>query len=470
MAAVPVPSPGLPTPSSSASRRRTVPTTPKLRDSCQACASSKLKCLKEKPTCSRCAKRGIICEYVATKRGGRSHGNGSGKNKSGNTSPGAIATKTVTATQPSLSLNSWFAPSSKFSSTDPLPSQGVVRPPTTTTSDASANLFPSLLTPVDQSQFFAHTDPIADLDNSFASPESYCMPDLSDTDILDQPPFFPPGIDSGSNGSTNFFDSFSMFEDPLSDRLAFSTPSSKASSRALTSSEASNDQDCFSMDSNCVCLARALGLMKQLFPNSSASCTTLATQSLDKNIIIPTIQAVIAQNQHTIESVNTMLQCPCSQDGYLLTIISLIVFKILGWYAAAARTTPGTADDDNHSVKSSRSSHSRYSSHSEQVDQDSAVVGSYCLEGKDKARMAMQLVLSELHRVQRLLNPLSMKLKAEAAKSGRGADYLDNLSSRNSDDETTLPLSAVILCQLETELRKRLKALSSEIVEGLKWA
>ncbi|KAI4209404.1 MAG: hypothetical protein LQ351_007663 [Letrouitia transgressa] len=470
MATVPVPSPGLST-SSSATRRRTAPVAPKLRDSCQACASSKLKCLKEKPTCSRCAKRGIICEYVATKRGGHKHGSRSSKNERGNNSPGATATDTVATTQPSPPLSSWFTPNSRTSNTDLLPSPDSVRPPpTTTTSGASANFFPNLLSPADQSLFFAHTDPIADLDSSFASPESYCMPDLSENDFLGQPHLFPTGIDSGSNGSANLLDSFSMFEDALSDRLTFSTPSSKPNSCALTSSEALSDHGSFSMGSKCFCLARALGLMNQLFPSPSAPCTASGTQGLNKEITVPKIQAVIAKNEHTIDSIHTMLQCPCSQDGYLLTIISLIVFKVLGWYAAAARTTPCYDDDDNHSVHSSPSSRSRYSSHSEQVVQHPAVVGSYCLEGKDKARMAMQLVLSELHRVQRLLNPLSTKLKAEAAKGGGGADSPNSRSPRTSEDETTLPLSAVILCQLETELRKRLKALSLEIVEGLKWA
>ncbi|KAI4159433.1 MAG: hypothetical protein LQ342_006603 [Letrouitia transgressa] len=471
MAAVPIPSSGLSTPSSSATRRRTAPTAPKLRDSCQACASSKLKCFKEKPTCSRCAKRGIICEYVATKRGGHKHGSGSSKSDGFNTSPGATVTKTIAATQPSPPLSSWFTPNSKPSDTDPLSSPDFVRSPsTTTTSSTSANFFPNLLSPVDQSLFFAQPNSITDLDSSFASPEPYCMPDLSDTNVLDQPHFFPTGIDSGSNGSANLFDSFSMFEDTLSDPLAFSTPSSKLNSRVLTSSEASSNHDSFSVDSNCFCLARALGLMNQLFPSPSAPCTASATQGLNKNKTIPTIQAVIAKNEHTIDSLNTMLQCPCSQDGYLLTIISLTVFKVMGWYAAAARTTPCYDNDDDHSVQSSCSSRLRYSSHSEQVVQDPAMVGSYCLEGKDKARMGMQLVLSELYRVQRLLNPLSTKLKAEAAKSGGGAETPNSISSRNSDHETTLPVSAVILYQLEMELRKRLKTLSLEIVEGLKWA
>ena len=44
---------------------------PRLRDSCDACASAKVRCTKSKPTCTRCEKREICCQYTATKRAGR---------------------------------------------------------------------------------------------------------------------------------------------------------------------------------------------------------------------------------------------------------------------------------------------------------------------------------------------------------------------------------------------------------------
>ncbi|KAF2468603.1 uncharacterized protein BDR25DRAFT_316063 [Lindgomyces ingoldianus] len=51
----------LSTPSSAPARWvSTTAPTPKLRDSCDACASSKVKCHKEKPTCSRCAKEASL--------------------------------------------------------------------------------------------------------------------------------------------------------------------------------------------------------------------------------------------------------------------------------------------------------------------------------------------------------------------------------------------------------------------------
>ncbi|KAJ5089208.1 hypothetical protein N7532_007892 [Penicillium argentinense] len=48
---------------------------PKLKDSCDMCSSSKIKCNKEKPVCSRCRKLGYPCFYSPARRIGRPHPN-----------------------------------------------------------------------------------------------------------------------------------------------------------------------------------------------------------------------------------------------------------------------------------------------------------------------------------------------------------------------------------------------------------
>ncbi|KAL7916585.1 hypothetical protein GGI35DRAFT_466143 [Trichoderma velutinum] len=50
---------------------QSAPKTGKLRRTCEACAHVKIKCTKEKPTCSRCKNRGIACQYFIEKRPGR---------------------------------------------------------------------------------------------------------------------------------------------------------------------------------------------------------------------------------------------------------------------------------------------------------------------------------------------------------------------------------------------------------------
>lgn len=191
--------------------------------------------------------------------------------------------------------------------------------------------------------------------------------------------------------------------------------------------------------------------MKDLFLSS-------APKGPDKNIAPPSVKTVISKNEKAIETIRLIVRCSCSQDGYLLAIISLIVFKVLGWYAAAAEAT--TCRYMSHS----------YHPFSEKVllSEDSAIVGNYHIGGENSARMAAQLVLSELHRVQSFINQLSMKLKMQVGKHGGGMDTSNGMDYENTVSEPTSPLSVVMLTQLELDLRKRLKALSSKIIEGLR--
>ena len=462
--------PGQTTASSSVSRRSTPHATLKLRDSCHACASSKLKCSKEKPTCSRCAKRGLTCEYVATKRGARRHDSRLSIDKSGTTSPGATAT--VNETQLLTPPSGWFALNSSISRTDSLPTPSIVPNPRPSTSDASSSFFQNLLSPVGQSLSSAPTDPTIDLDDFCDSRVSFSAPDTIETDFLGEAHFFSTSVDSSNNGSANLFDSFNFPEDTVSEFFALPNPHSPSNGRASPTSDAQSYRSSHSTDSACFCLVSALDLLKQLFPNPSTTCTASVRQGFDNRTNLPTIQTVIAKNKNTIEAVSNMLQCSCSQDGYLLATISLIMFKALAWYAAAARRTPsGEVEKDNKnndSVQSLGKAHSRYPSHSEQVLQDPAVIGSYCLAGEDSARMAAQLVLSELHRAQRLVNQLSAKLKMQVIRDSGVEDKADGAGCENADVQTTLPFSAVMLDRLEVDLRKRLRTLSLEIAEGLR--
>lgn len=470
-----------PSSSSPAGRRITAPAAPKLRDSCHACASSKLKCHKEKPTCSRCVKRGISCEYIATKRAGRKHSSRlSIHDRTGGAASPSDATA-IHATQPKPLLGGGFGTKPTTSGTIPLPSPGMAHPlPRLTTPGRSSTPFPDLLSPAHGSPSSAITDLATDLDDFFASPVSFSMPEISDANALDQPYFLSPGFDSSSSldlkNVSNIFPALKdvNFEDPVSDDavsdfLVLSSPRSPSNSRVPPSpiSDTHSYEDPRPSDQPCFCLVKALGLMKQLFLNQTPACTISSTPGFENHTTIPTIQAVIAQNEQINEAVGRMLQCSCSQDSYLLAIISLIVFKVLGWYAAAARKTPSSGDSSR-SAPSPWTSNLRRPSHAEQVLQDPATVGSYRLDGEDSTRMAAQLVLSKLHCVQRLVNQLSTKLKVQAAKNSEGADTPESLGYESADNETAVPFSAVTLDQLEVDLRKRLMALSLDIRDRLR--
>lgn len=339
--------------------------------------------------------------------------------------------------------------------------------PGPTPSTSSANFLPDVY-PVDPALGSLSRD-LTDLNTSefdkfLASPIS-----LSDTDFLNQSDFFS-GIDSASTSSngqsnaTTLLDTFCFMDESLSAPITtpYSPPNSLASPIYTGSSDpASGHKEDhhlpslldFSSSSGC-CLVKSLGLMKELFPNSSTTACSVSLSpkhdSLggDSAALPPNIQTVITQNRRTVESIGSILQCACSRDGYLLSVMALIVFKVLRWYAAAAGKTQTAAIV------------------AEKVLQTPTMVGSYCLEGEHSAHMAAKLVLSELHRVQRLVNMLSERLKMYSTIAS------DDAAGRasNSELETGMapPFSATILDQLAADLKKQLKALSRDIVEGLR--
>jgi hypothetical protein len=261
---------------------------------------------------------------------------------------------------------------------------------------------------------------------------------------------------------------FPILDEAISQSQPQSPPKSQSS---LTSGQQSSGG--FSTDSSCCCLIRTLSLLKQLSPNAATGCTVSGDQGYENGVNRPrTLQAVIAENEQTIEAITTMLQCSCSQDPYLLSIMSLIVFKILGWYAAAVRETPKVGEKDDSTDQPS------LLRNSEQVVKSPAVIGNYCIDGDDRERMAAQLVLSELHHAQRLVNELSRRLMGcgkrnleqhEASTSqSRNGGVAEGGQNIALDGESTFPISSSLLNQLEADLRKRLRALTGEIVDRLR--
>ncbi|KAK4208419.1 aflatoxin regulatory protein-domain-containing protein [Rhypophila decipiens] len=466
--------PAATSPPSSSSRRSVPPAGPKLRDSCHACASSKVKCHKEKPTCSRCSKRGIACEYFATRRGGRPN-----HDRRPTMSTNDAGNSTIMVKQNIAAMNSWFASNSMQSAgfvvspiaPHPGPSPGA------TPDTSSANFLPDVC-PVDPglgslSLGFADLG-TTDFDSFFASPIS-----LSDTDFLNQGDFFS-SIESASVGNnvqsnaTTLLDTFSFMEESLSAPMSISTPRSPPNSLASPMyTENSSDRngsykkdlsvpslpDFESSSSGC-CLVKALGLMRGLFPNSSTACSSITSSprhdsSGSESVPPPpNVQTVITQNRQTVEAIASILRCSCSRDGCLLSILTLAVFKMLRWYAAAAGRSQAAA------------------TLAEKVLQTPTKVGSYCLEGEHSAHMAAKLVLSELHRVQRLVNMLSERLKvysAAASDPSSGNDAAAGSASRGgSETNHPPPFSAAIFDQLGVDLKKQLKALSQDLVEGLR--
>ncbi|KAK4234122.1 aflatoxin regulatory protein-domain-containing protein [Achaetomium macrosporum] len=485
----------------------------KLRDSCHNCASSKVKCPREKPACSRCVKRNITCEYVATKRGGRRHDGPVGLN---NNSNGTTATLNASDALSQLlpTISTWLASNPAAFGTVYLPTPSSVAPsPRATTSVGIPNLVPNLPSPLDSSLFAIPETRTDGLDDFFSSLFSSPIPDSSTADILSDTLVSSSSTVLNSTDSSTSDGTVTAIDPALGPILGdglsqHTTPSNLRSPPPNTNGHPTRACDFQGPDSSAYsCLVRALGLMKQLFPLPSGACTTSGTPGGEEPGSLPTIQTALARNKETVKEVSAMLRCPCSQDGHVLAIMCHIVFKVLSWYAVVAGgrrslrpASPGSNGDgdgdgngngngianlngaDDHRKREgwsvydsgplpspSRLSSSSYTEKVRQLE-GPAVIGSYYLDGEDSQRMIAQLVLSELHHVQRLVNQLSVKLTAQAAQTsnGGGDRAVPGAALQSGEAEAMVPFPGAILDLLATELRKRLKALSIQIVEGLR--
>lgn len=220
----------------------------------------------------------------------------------------------------------------------------------------------------------------------------------------------------------------------------------------------------------CSCTAEALGLMSKLFSTESLRSSS-EPGSPQKQVAISGInqpiqsefstQTIILQNQQSIEVVSRILQCSCADDGHLMTMISIIVFKILELYSQAARQKQGAPKYSQWSNTSTTGN----------------LVGTNgldqfgCSDDNDR-RITTQLIMSELHRVRQLLNQLAVRRNTRGAHEtfGMNLSCLGNWQGTLSphDDWMNASFSGSTLGQIEVDLRRCLTTLSREIIHVLR--
>ncbi|KAF1349194.1 aflatoxin regulatory protein-domain-containing protein [Delphinella strobiligena] len=204
------------------------------------------------------------------------------------------------------------------------------------------------------------------------------------------------------------------------------------------------------------CTAQALGHLRQLFPSDSA-----CEDGVEKNRGETTISSVIARNKRSIETISKLLQCFCTEDGYLLLIISMILSKALDRYTAAIR---GTASPSSDCQFSNPLSH-----------QSSILRGAFSSDGNDEraeeSRVATQLILGELQRVQGLIGLVSQRsdtcgpVNSTAGNSNgnsQGKEVRGNLEGHG------VAIFSGVLHQVQDDLRRRVRSLSTEIIDLLR--
>ena len=445
----------------------------KLRDSCEACSAAKVRCSKKKPGCARCEKRGLDCEYVATRRAGR-------------------PSSTQSPTEVKGSLQN---PRPEVSRTDHALSSESLH--INTVSEAMSSATPNcILSPLTQQ----HVNPVQDsLSNSLAytdattTPSSFTMfsteagnmfAPLESLPDFESPTFnLLPLADCGSLRS-NPLDSFnnnmaafmseeaSNFQDAdLELQTAPDIDSIFSHCSPLTTDLLENDPSTC-VNSRCSCLMAALEFLKALSPQEMPKHTLTDERLFEEaESTVLTTRSVIEKNEKILGLINDILQRPCSQDSYLLTVLCLVVFKAVDWYAAAAaQAAPISTAIDSHKLNTSHlCCDQKYLS-----SPSSQYAGSLYADGEDSSRVAAQLVLSELHRAQGLVNKLSTRFKANGLSGSAGAETSLSGSTANSPIDhlyargNSSPFSSTMLVQMEADLRASLRTTSMRIIKSIR--
>ena len=534
-----------------------MPSSSKLRKSCDPCALTKVGCSKEKPVCARCAKRQQPCIYSTAKRVGRTsaaHGSQGSRVESAalipttpvTVGPTLASAQILAATIPSPSAASGTAtspPSSpdlgppQCSSSYPNILQAAISP----TSDTSVPSMPSDSFP-EWDELLAESQPLSfgdPLDGDASAAFVFDLPDLDD--FIDQ----SSSTDHSNNGNNSSI--FTNISSRSSGSSLFRgsskpaaneapTPKSLGASNASTQSlvvahpqqlgepntpnpsitPSQTRKQPFQLEApSCQCLARVLGLLARVCPSTSVGWNN-PEGNPSSNEEIPDFQRIVAQNEQTGEVIRNVLQCSCSKDSYLLVMLSLVVFKIITWYSAAARAASGEepitgrrasggsgSSSSHHHQQQHRPFGSQWSSlpTSSSPSSSSSLTNNGYLRlfeddygGEDQQRIAVQRVLSKLAGVQVSVDELSDRLSkmwdnkpsknekggvsnktkmvpsqpllANGSANTSGSD--DGVSFAIAESAFTPPFSAELARTLEADLRRRLYELSQAIVERLR--
>ena len=425
------------------SQGQSKPREPRMRDSCEACAKSKLKCSRDKPTCKRCQNRGLACLYCPSQRAGRTP----------STSVGA--TSVAAPKRPRSPLTPVDA-----KSLSPQP-HGVV-PNKAPSSESSAygpfDFFDGATFNEGNNAdvMFLPPQEDMDLDTAMADPLNFQTSILEQFDLnynfSDQNSAMQITRLKTSEDSTSLFNNYTT----ASFQIQSPPPTLPTLSREGTDHNRVLEGTIPELVRSHSCFSTATSILAVQCSSMTTAC--MQATSASQSSSLPTINSVIAQNRSTIESLNSMLTCPCALDRHLITIMFLIALKVVAWYAAVARST---SQASNYSaIEAANDGCSRKPS-PERVLQAPTTVGRYHLDGDDSSRMRAQLVLSELHRVQRVVELMSKRLEVIRQQP-------DSTSSYHNTDACEENVSVSVFTQLEADVRRRLLAVSKDMMEILR--
>lgn len=430
-----------------------------LRESCDNCAKSKVRCGKEQPQCQRCMNQGVRCMYSPSQR--------MRKRKP----------RSVRVSQQPRSPSRLAAAE---------PSHGAVTPPP---SAAALPLVPNTVTADLRQTSVMHNHSSApfnlvdaDLDSLMTWDDSALASSGQEASAFPESQFLTLQWLKANPIDSSFLqddDTHCIFPvppdltdkpDPMPPRRTYAEPS--INERAI-------HKDC----------AQLASLTFQNLDVPSRSCTPRTyLDGLHRSSRL--LDDVLKSNQSALDNVMTILSCPCSIDTHIGLLVAIIMSKILAWYQASLNATPisttttaatssssiNHGDDSNKHNKDDDTNPPSYPASStsasppahavagqnhpttisaphapavESVVLLPITIGAYQLDPGNRTRMIAQLVLTELVKMGRVIERFTHRY----CRGGSTATMLETLDDGSGKGQLYLALRLWLRARLNSTVR-----------------
>ena len=399
----------------------------KIRDSCNNCSAMKIRCGKERAKCSRCAQKGLDCDYSISRRTGKrsqpptgaDNNNNNNNNGNGNGCQDGVHPPTPQTSVPtSLSMqlgDDTHCMTAGFASFGQMEQQSTLQddiswmltPTNSIPNDGSLGYYDMAVSDTPMSNSLVQASTMDDGNPSArkrARLSSAPIAPVSDLDILFE--HNPPDHKSRSSK-------------PVEWRRSSSTTSIFPSSS--TSSYTSLRQDTHD------CAFVALQVVADLHV-ASQGCLTAANNSLARTQQrssageIRLADAILQCNSEALQRLDKILDCRCSYEQGVLVPVYLALHKAISWYAAIV----GSADKSQ-------------SAQADRIATKPIFMGNYCLDAATQRMVRAQVVRKQLKdHVEPLVNRLASWAEEDQASSGS-----TSLSTSSSPRSSSLSLSSL---------------------------
>ena len=467
---------------------------PKLRSSCDECSNSKVRCDQGRPSCQRCLYGRVHCNYSVSRRMGKPLS--SAKSDQPRTT-GTSTSITATASQQPRQIPN--ASSDHISQSDGGHSN-------TTDQNPSHRTGPGIYG--QDYDFTSLAFMMPDLNNVPGDPNSMQFLSASEELMPDDPMnFINLPDDSTENICLNKPNQLSAQDPEVPDgptpfgnkaipgkggmqianrRNAFQSDASPQTQESSSSNNNDDSDQQRQKNTSCVQLT-SVTLRSLSLP--SIYCKNAATSS---PFPFDTIDQAFATSRRAMTTYYTLIQCPCSHASHFELSLALIILQILGCYSAISShstssfypnsrlQTPATSISSpstnsrndtpfSHSLSTARTSQNTRSgeigdsgtTNPPKLTLDTPITfGDYKIDAEDEQRFILQLILTELRKVTRLIDAFAARYCSASGEDVRFPAPTPTLASHhrswNRGDE-------YVHNALEQFLRTKVKVTRKEV-------